>query len=101
MNISNNLSSINAHQTMLNNSAYNVANVNTDKFVPNNTIISNSGDSISANTRLADDTGSDKSQTDLSKEIPDQMIAQKATAANVSAIRTQDEMIGSLLDMKI
>jgi len=100
MNISNNLSSINAHQTMLNNSAHNVANVNTDKFIPNDTTISDNGDSVSANTRKADDSGSDKSQTDLSKEIPDQMIAQKATAANVSAIRTQDEMIGSLLDLK-
>lgn len=101
MNISNNLSSINAHQTMMNNSANNVANINTDKFVPSDTIINDNGNLISANTRKANDAGSDKSQTDLSKEIPDQMIAEKVTAANVSAIRTQDEMFGSLLDMKV
>ncbi len=100
MNISNNLSSISAHQTMLNNSADNVANVNTNKFIPSDTTITNNKNSVSANTRKADDTGSDKSQTDLSKEIPDQIIAEKAIAVNVSAIRTQDEMLGSLLDMK-
>ncbi len=32
MNISNNISSIQAHQTMLNTTANNVANVNTDGF---------------------------------------------------------------------
>ncbi len=100
MNISNNLSSVSAHQTMLNNSADNVANVNTNKFIPSDTTITNNKNSVSANTRKADDTGSDKSQTDLSKEIPDQIIAEKAIAVNVSAIRTQDEMLGSLLDMK-
>lgn len=100
MNISNNLSSISAHQTMLNNSADNVANVNTNKFIPSDTTITNNKNSVSANTRKADDTGSDKSQTDLSKEIPDQIIAEKAIAVNVSVIRTQDEMLGSLLDMK-
>lgn len=100
MNISNNVSSISAHQTMLNNSAHNVANVNTDGFVPKNTVISNNNSSVSASTKSATDTNYSKSQTDLTKEIPDQMVAQKATALNVTAIRTQDEMIGSVLDMK-
>jgi len=100
MNISNNLSSINAHQTMLNSSAHNVANVNTDGFVPNGSTIGSDGNSVSANAYKADNNGSDKSQTDISKEIPDQMIAEKATMGNVSAIKTQDEMFGSLLDIK-
>ena len=100
MNISSNLSSINAHQTMLNNSAHNVANINTDKFIPSDTKINNNGNSVIANTRKADDTGSSKSQTDFIKEIPDQIVSLRATEANVSAIRTNDEVLGSLLDMK-
>ena len=100
MNISSNVSSIQAHQTMMNTTANNVANVNTDGFVPSDTRMSNNANSVTANNAKADNNGSLKSQTDLSKEIPDAIIAQDATAVNVSAIRTQDEMLGSLLDIK-
>ena len=100
MNISNNISSITAHQTMLNNSANNVANVNTNNFVPTGTNINDDTTSVSANSRKADDNGSKISQTDLAKEFPDQIVVDKATSVNVSAIKTQDEMFGSLLDIK-
>lgn len=100
MNISANVSSIQSHQTMMNNNAHNVANVNTGGFVPTDTRMSSNEGSVSANSRKADDTGSKTSQTDLAKEIPDQIIAQDATAVNVTAIKTQDEMLGSLLDIK-
>jgi flagellar hook protein FlgE len=102
MNISNNIASIAAHQQMLNTSANNVANVNTDRYIPQDTrVVSNGGSSTPmAMQREATDNGSLKSQTDLAKEIPDQMISSDATAVNVKAIRTQDEMLGSLLDMK-
>jgi flagellar hook protein FlgE len=100
MNISNNISSIQSHQTMMNTNANNIANVNTDGFIPSDTKMTSNGTSVSANTRLADDNGSIKSQTDLAKEIPDQIIAQDATAVNVTAIKAQDEMLGSLLDIK-
>lgn len=100
MNISNNVSSIQAHQSMMNTNANNVANANTDSFVPSDTRMSNSGGSVTANTKMADNTGSTKSQTNLAKEIPDQIIIQGATAANVTSIKTQDQMLGSLLDIK-
>ena len=101
MNISNNVSSIQAHQGMLNTTANNVANVNTDKFVPSDTRITNSSDaSVTAYNVKADDTGSSRSQTDLAKEIPDQIIAQDAVGVNVAAIKTQDQMFGTLLDIK-
>jgi flagellar hook protein FlgE len=100
MNISNNVSSISAHQTMMNNSAQNVANVNTDGYIPKNTIINNNGSSVSANTRESTDTNYAKSQTNLTKEMTDQISIEKTTALNVTAIKTQDEMIGSVLDMK-
>ena len=100
MNVSTNISSISAHQTMMNTTANNVANLNSDGFVPSDTRISENKNSVSANTRVSDDNGSLKSQTDLAKEIPDQIIAQDAAAVNVAAIRTQDEMLGTLLDIK-
>ncbi|WP_373002309.1 flagellar basal body rod C-terminal domain-containing protein [Sulfurimonas sp.] len=100
MNISSNVSSIQAHQTMMNTSANNVANVNTGAFIPSDTRMSSNESSVSANTRKADNTGSKTSQTDLAKEIPNQIIAQDATAVNVTAIKTQDQMLGSLLDIK-
>ena len=100
MNISNNVSSMQAHQQMMNTSANNVANVNTDGFRPSDTrMTSGAGDSVIAQNPLGDDTGLLKSQTDLSKEMPDQIVAEKGNAVNVSAIKTQDEMMGSLLDL--
>ena len=100
MNISNNIASIQSHQTMLNTNANNIANVNSDGFIPKDTRISNNSGTPSANTRVADDNGSPKSQTNLAKEIPDQIVGQNATEVNVSAIKTQDEMLGTLLDIK-
>lgn len=100
MNISNNISSIQAHQSMLNNSASNVANVNTNSFVPTNTNISGGENNVRAENSKADNNGSKMSQTDLAKEITDQIVSVDATSVNVSAIKTQDEMLGSLLDIK-
>ena len=100
MNISSNISSISSQQTMLNTGAHNIANVNTDAYVPRDTRLSSVGDSVTANTRVADDNASTRSQTDLAKELTDQIVAQDATVANISVIKTQDEMLGSLLDIK-
>jgi flagellar hook protein FlgE len=100
MNISTNISSISAHQTMMNTNSNNVANVNSDGFIPKDTKMTNVGDDVVANTRLSDDNQSPKSQTDLAKELTDQVVVEDVTAANVSAIKTQDDMLGSLLDIK-
>jgi flagellar hook protein FlgE len=97
MNISNNVASITANQTVLNTTANNIANVNTDKYVPKDTIVTNN---LSTNTRIADNTGNKMSQTNLIKEIPDLIVEEKVNAVNVNAIKTQDEMFGSLLDIK-
>jgi len=99
MNISNNVSSILAHQTWLNNSAQNVANVNTDGFIPTQTTL-NGDNPVLASSQKSTDTGSPKSQTDLAKELPDQIIVEAGVAVNVTTIRTQDEMLGTLLDLK-
>lgn len=100
MNVSSNISSLQAHQTMMNSSANNVANVNSDRYVPTDVRIQSNENSVTPNVRKADDSGSLNSQTDLSKEITDQMVVENVTTANVAAIKTQDEMLGSLLDTK-
>ena len=99
LNFSANVSSLIAHQGFANANANNVANVNTDGFVPTQTNLSNSSGSVNANFQKADDDGSIPSQTDLSKEIPDQLIVQNGHAVQATAIKTQDQMIGSLLDI--
>lgn len=99
--ISSNVSSIASHQTWMNNSAHNVANVNTDKFVPQDTLISETENGgTKTDTSMSSSNGSERSQTELSKELTDQMIIEKATQTNIQTIRTQDEMLGSLLDMR-
>lgn len=99
--ISSNVSSLLSNQTYMNNSAYNVANVNTDRFTPYNTTISETEHGgTKANTTRAVSNGSEKSQTNLSKEITDQISIEKIASSNLQAIRTQDEMLGSLLDIR-
>lgn len=100
MNVSSNITSLQAHQTMMNSSANNVANVNSERYVPTDVRMHSSENSVTPNVRKADDNGSANSQTDLSKELTDQIVVEDVTAANVAAIRTQDEMLGSLLDTK-
>lgn len=91
-----------SNQTYMNNSANNVANVNTDGYIPLNTTISETTDGATkANTSLASSNGSTTSQTDLTKEITDQISIEKVSEANVESIRTQDQMFGSLLDIKV
>ncbi|MDD2357611.1 MAG: flagellar basal body rod C-terminal domain-containing protein [Thiovulaceae bacterium] len=100
--ISSNVSSIQANQVFLNNNANNIANVNTDGFIPSDTYLSNNANgNVSADTRLATDNGSQTSQTDLTKEITDQITISRSVEANVNTIKTQDEMFGSLLDIKV
>ena len=100
MSISTNVSSLQANQTFMNTNANNIANVNTDGFIPTDTRMVDNKTAVSATTRLADDNGSTKSQTDLAKELPDQITIGGVAEANAAAIKTQDEMFGSLLDIK-
>ena len=99
LNFSANVSSMIAHQGFANANANNIANVNTDGFVPTQTNLSSNAGGVSANFKKSDDNGSALSQTDLSREIPDQMIVQNGHEVQATAIKTQDEMIGSLLDI--
>jgi len=100
MNISNNISSISAHQTMMNVNGNNIANANTDGYIAKDTKISERANSVEANVRMNDDNGLKRSQTDLAKELTEQIVVEDVTASNVVAIKTQDDMLGTLLDLK-
>ncbi len=71
MTISNNIASLQANQTFMNTNANNIAN-----------------------------DGSQKSQTNLAKEIPNQVTIAGIEKANVTAIKAQDDVMGTLLDIK-
>ena len=100
MTISNNVSSIQAQQSAINTSANNIANVNSDGFVPSQTTLSETDGGVSASTTQASDNGSTLSQTDISKELTDQIVLSRGIEANVASIKTQDQLTGALLDIK-
>lgn len=98
--MTNNISSLQSNQIFMNTTANNIANVNTDGFRPSDTRVSGGHKNLSTQARVTDESGLQKSQTKLTKEIPNQIIAEEVSSVNMSAIKTQDEMIGSLLDLK-
>jgi len=86
-----NINSMQAHQAWMNQSANNVANVNTDSFDANRTVIKEGPIPVSESTTEA---------TDLTKEMTDQIVAADGFEVQASVIKTYDEMMGTLLDMK-
>jgi len=99
VNFSANVSSLIAHQNFANTNANNIANVNTDSFVPTRTTLSDTSGGVRASFQKADNNGSSLSQTDLNREMTDQVIVQRGHQVQGSAIRTQDDMLGALLDI--
>jgi len=96
MNINTNISSINAHTTMLNNSAKNIANMNSDNYVKNKTEIVSNKNNIEAITNKETNPYSD---IDLLKDTTDQIISYQAISANTVAIKTQNSVADTLLDI--
>lgn len=90
-----NATSMTAISNWMNNSAGNVANVNTQDYSATRTTMSSSGNAVVA---TASKTGN---QTDLAKEVTDQIVIAKSFDANAETIKTQDKMLGSLLDLTI
>ena len=86
-----NVNSMQAHQAWMNQSANNVANVNTESFEANRTVIEEGPVPVSKSTGKA---------TDLAKEMTDQVALSGGFEAQASVIKTYDEMLGTLLDMK-
>ncbi|WP_277640666.1 flagellar basal body rod C-terminal domain-containing protein [Wolinella succinogenes] len=90
-----NASSIQAHSAWMNNSSHNVANVNTQGFEALQTNLEeSSAQGITANTSKSERA------TDLTKELPEQMIAERGIEANARTIKTYDDVLGTVLDLK-
>jgi flagellar basal body rod protein FlgG len=94
--------------------AHNVANVETDGFKKTRVTL-HEGDPQGVRTEvrqmntpgpLVQEPGSEgyllveKSNVELSEELPALMLARRMFQANLKTIRTEDEMLGNLLDIK-
>ena len=87
----NNINSMMAHQTLMDVNANNIANVNTQDFKASEANIGKD---------LQVQGGETDSPTDLTKELTNQIVIEDGFKAQVPAIKTQDEMTKTLLDIK-
>ena len=99
MNISSSTSSINANMGLTNASAHNIANSNTNGFERTKTDINEDATGGVKASYQKEPNTSPYSNTDLTKEITNQIVAGYAVGANGVAIKTKDEMAGTLLDL--
>ncbi|DAB32155.1 MAG TPA: flagellar biosynthesis protein FlgE [Sulfurospirillum sp. UBA11407] len=91
-----NVNSMIAHNNWMSSNSHNVANVNTKDFQSTSTTIQGT-----PNGGIEARFSQNETNTDLSKELSEQIPIEKSFQANASAIKTKDEMIGSLLDLSI
>ena len=108
------LSALNALQTKIQSTANNTANVNTDGY--KKTRVTLQGDEpqgVTARVEKIETPGPmvyeqtkegttlvEKSNVELTEELPQMIISRRAFQANVKAIQAADEMLGMLLDIK-
>ncbi|MFO6419813.1 flagellar basal body protein [Hylemonella sp. W303a] len=91
------LSGLQAAQLRLDSAAHNVANLNTSGFKRQTIIQQDAPDLAGTRTRV------DQANTEgvvLESEMVEQMSAAHAFKANLQTLKTQDDMLGSLLDTK-
>lgn len=91
-----NANSMMAHSSWMGNNANNVANVNTEEFNASQTTIQNP-----AEGSVVASTSQTEKRTDLAKELTEQVSIEKGSGANVAAVKAYDEMIGSLIDLRV
>jgi len=107
------VSALYAFQKKMNSTAHNIANVNTDGYQKSRVLFQESRnggveaevDRVQDNVTLSDRPVENNTETaapsnvDLSEELPELMISKAGYTANLKAVQTQDEMLGSLLDV--
>jgi flagellar hook protein FlgE len=107
------VSALQAYNSQLDVTSNNIANVNTDEFKKSKAILKegpNGG--VQADIRRVDTPGhryqelegdqmaeKETSNVDLSEELPQLMVTQHAYQANMKVIQTQDEILGTALDI--
>jgi flagellar basal-body rod protein FlgC len=107
------LSALNAFDKKMNVIANNVANVETEEFKKSRTtLVQGPENSVKVEVTQPEDPGptvvqvtggqfeeKEMSNVDLAEEIPQSIVAQRGYEANLATIRTQDEMLNSILDI--
>ena len=111
--ISNNLSALKAYGTGLAVKANNIANADSENFKKSRAIYSE-GENGGVKTEIqkidtenvlpagntdASTSEAQPSNVDLTEEIPGMVIDQRGFEANLKAIKTREEMLGSVLDI--
>lgn len=99
MNINSSISSIYAHQDLLDASSHNLANSNTQNFERTDTTIEEGSQNSVKAVYEKVENNTPYSNTDLTKEVTDQIISYHAVGANAVAIKTQNSTEDTLLDM--
>ncbi len=111
--IGNNLSALQAFGTQMAVRANNVANVNTDGFKKSRAILEEGlNDAVKVDIQRVEDpgpvvvntsgTGSmtrELSNVDLGEELPRTIPSQRGYEANIKVFQTQDEMLGTIVDL--
>jgi flagellar hook protein FlgE len=96
------LSGLRAAGQVLRNSAHQVANVNTSGFEAGSTSLSDQAPGVQANEEPGGRTAAKSvqpSSTSLAQEAVTQVGAQAMYNANLASIKTEDEVLGTLIDM--
>jgi flagellar hook protein FlgE len=91
------LSAIAAFGTGLNVTANNIANMNTEGFKPTRAIMNeevNGGVKVTLSQ-------SENPEVDIAKELVDMMIEKHGIQANVKTLQTEDQVLKSLIDIKV
>jgi len=86
-----NATSMQSHQILMDINANNIANINTIDFNANEGRIGNNLEVSSIDTNKS---------TDIAKEITNQIVIKDGFEAQIPVIKTEDEMIGTLLNIK-
>jgi flagellar basal-body rod protein FlgC len=99
-----------AMETRMSATANNLANVNTDGFKKDRvTLGENQNGGVSATVSKVNTPGStveaqgttrELSNVDLAEEITDTMTTRAGYSANLKVLQSQDELLGTLLDIK-
>jgi len=87
-----NANSMMAHQTLMNVNANNIANVNSKDF---------KADEANIDNNLNVSVNSTNKPTNITKELTNQIPIADGFEAQTPVIKTEDEMMGTLLDMKV
>lgn len=101
--LSNGLSGMRGNQTALDISSHNVANAETQGFIPQQAVfqeISKGGVTVSVSQEAFRMAAQDASGTDLVKEMVQSIQYQAGFDINAKMVKTADELLGTLINTK-